>query len=145
MFSVFQSVCRSRGPRAGSFRASRLILLDPRLRTAPDSGRRGRVADVRRVVTATVPQPQPLARTSRVRRSDGVRRVSSSVYSKTSRQLSKTCQQAAYTWRGGFPPWGSQAYKACTVFMVKPPASAPPAALNQSVRGRAVDLSFLIL
>jgi len=44
MFSVFQSVCRSRGPRAGSFRASRLILLDPRLRTAPDSGRRGRVA-----------------------------------------------------------------------------------------------------
>ena len=58
MFSVFQSVCRSCGPRAGSFRASRLILLEPRLRTAPDSGQRGRVADVRRVVTAYAPNSQ---------------------------------------------------------------------------------------
>jgi hypothetical protein len=84
MFSVFQSVCRSRGPRAGSFRASRLILLEPRLRTAPDSGRRGRVADVRRVVTAYAPNSQEHKTATQVDRTSEVR--PSSVYSKTSRQ-----------------------------------------------------------
>jgi hypothetical protein len=90
MFSVFQSVCRSRGPRAGSFRASRLILLDPRLRTAPDSGRRGRVADVTSVGSLHVKLRRLTRYTQEHKTATRVDRTSevrpSSVYSKTSRQ-----------------------------------------------------------
>jgi hypothetical protein len=61
MFSVFQSVCRSRGPRAGSFRASRLILLEPRLRTAPGlrpTGSRRRCSSGRYSLRTQLPRTQ---------------------------------------------------------------------------------------
>jgi hypothetical protein len=47
--------------------------------------------------------------------------------------------------RAGFPPWGSRAYKACTVFTWSSRKEEGVPRMQRSINPLGVDLSFLIL